>query len=128
MCLVFKHSMNSEGLGEFLLRLFALFSFVQLSFNFFQGVLLNMHAYSIAQLCPALCDPMDCSPPGSSVYGILQVRILQCVANSSMASSQHRDGSGISCIAGGFFTAEPSGKSLDLISLYIIKNCSNLSW
>ena len=29
-----------------------------------------------AQLSPALCEPMDCSPPGSSVYGILQARIL----------------------------------------------------
>ena len=29
------------------------------------------------QLCPALCDSMDCSPPGSSVYGILQARILE---------------------------------------------------
>ena len=34
----------------------------------------------VAQLCPTLCDPMDCSPPGSSVHGILQVRILQWVA------------------------------------------------
>ena len=32
------------------------------------------------QLCLTLCNPMDCSPPGSSVYGILQARILECVA------------------------------------------------
>ena len=31
----------------------------------------------VAQLCPTLCDPMDCSPPGSSVHGILQVRMLE---------------------------------------------------
>ena len=30
----------------------------------------------VAQLCPTLCDLMDCSPPGSSVHGVLQVRIL----------------------------------------------------
>ena len=30
-----------------------------------------------AQLCPSLCDPMDCSPPGSSAHGILQARILE---------------------------------------------------
>ena len=30
----------------------------------------------VAQLCPSLCDPMDCSPPGSSVHGMLQARIL----------------------------------------------------
>ena len=32
-----------------------------------------------AQSCPTLCDPMDCSPPGSSVYGILQARVLEWV-------------------------------------------------
>ena len=32
------------------------------------------------QLCPTLCDPMDYSPPGSSVHGILQARILEWVA------------------------------------------------
>ena len=35
------------------------------------------------QLCPTLCDPMDCSPPGSSVHGILQARILEWVAMPS---------------------------------------------
>ena len=34
----------------------------------------------LAQLCPTLCDPMDCSPPGSSVHGISEARILECVA------------------------------------------------
>ena len=34
----------------------------------------------LPQLCPILCDPMDCSPPGSSVHGILQARILKWVA------------------------------------------------
>ena len=34
----------------------------------------------VAQLCPTLCNPTDCSPPGSSVHGILQVRILEWVA------------------------------------------------
>ena len=34
----------------------------------------------VAQLCPTLCDPMDCSPPGSSVHGILQARILEWIA------------------------------------------------
>ena len=29
------------------------------------------------QLCPTLCDPMDCSPPGSSVHGIFQARVLE---------------------------------------------------
>ena len=37
----------------------------------------------VAQPCPTLCDPMDCSPPGSSVHGILQARILEWVAMPS---------------------------------------------
>ena len=60
------------------------------------------------QSCLTLCDPMDCSPPGSSVHGILQARILEWVAMpSSSRSSQPRDRtciSCISCIAGRFFT------------------------
>ena len=41
---------------------------------------------------PTLCDPMDCSPPGSSVHGILQAGILEWVARpSSRGSSQPRD-------------------------------------
>ena len=36
----------------------------------------------VAQLCPTLCDPVDCSLPGSSVHGILQARILEWVAIS----------------------------------------------
>ena len=42
--------------------------------------------------CPILCDPMDCSPPGSSVLGILHARILECVAVvSSRGPSRPRD-------------------------------------
>ena len=63
----------------------------------------------VAQLCPTLCDPMDCSPPGSSVHGILQSRILEWVAMpSSRGSSQPRDWTQVSCIAGKFFTTEPA--------------------
>ena len=36
----------------------------------------------VTQSCPTLCDPMDCSPPGSSVHGILQARILEWAAIS----------------------------------------------
>ena len=46
-----------------------------------------------AQSCPTLCDPMDCSPPGSSVYGSLQARILEWIAMpSSRGCSQPRNG------------------------------------
>ena len=51
----------------------------------------------VTQVCLALCDPMDCSPPCSSVHGILQARILEWVAISfSRGSSQPRDWTGVS--------------------------------
>ena len=58
-----------------------------------------LHAKSL-QLCPILCNPMDCSPPGSSVRGILQARILEWVAIfSCRGSSQPGDGTHVSCIS-----------------------------
>ena len=36
----------------------------------------------VAQSCPTLCDPMDCSLPGSSIHGIFQARVLEWVAIS----------------------------------------------
>ena len=54
--------------------------------------------------CLTLCDPVDCSPPGSSVYGILQARILKWVANSfSRGSSLPRDRTQVFRIAGRCF-------------------------
>ena len=51
------------------------------------------------------CNPMDCSPPGSSVHGILQARILEWVAISfSRRSSQPKDRTRVSSVAGWFFT------------------------
>ena len=51
------------------------------------------------------CDPMDCSPPSSSVHGILQARIMEWVAISfSRGSSWPRSRTQVSCIAGRFFT------------------------
>ena len=59
----------------------------------------------VAQSYLILCDPMDCSPPGSSVLGILQARILEWVAIPlSRGSSRPRDQTWVSCIAGRFFT------------------------
>ena len=72
---------------------------------------------SVVQSCLTLCDPMDCSPPGSSVHGTSQARILEWVAISfSRASSQHRDRNHVSCIScifcigSRFLTAESPGK------------------
>ena len=59
----------------------------------------------ITQSCPTLLDPVHCSPPGSSIHGISQARILECVAIPfARGSSRPRDRTCISCIAGGFFT------------------------
>ena len=55
----------------------------------------------VTQLCPTLCNSMNYSPPGFPVHGILQARILEWVAiSSSRGSSQPRDQTQVSCIAG----------------------------
>ena len=59
----------------------------------------------VAQLCLTLCDPMDCSPPGSSVHRILQARILEWVAIPFCGgSSPPRDWTQVCWAAGRFFT------------------------
>ena len=68
-----------------------------------------------AQSCPTLHNPTDCSPPGSSVRGILQARILEWVAIPfSRGFSQPRDRIHVSYTAGRFFTPEPPGKPLEI--------------
>ena len=68
--------------------------------------------FSVAQPCPTLCDPMDSSPPGSSVHGIFQARILEWVTtSSSRGSSQIKLMSLVSSeLTGGFSTTVPPGK------------------
>ena len=57
------------------------------------------------------CDSMDCSLPDSSIHGIFQARILEWVAISfSRGFSRPRDRTPIFCIAGRFFTSEPTEK------------------
>ena len=59
----------------------------------------------VAQSCPTLCDPMDCSPPGSLVHGIFQAWILEWVAVFfSRGSSWPRDRTRVSRIVGRRFT------------------------
>ena len=59
----------------------------------------------VSRLCPTLCDPMDCSPPGFSIHEIFQARILEWVAISfSRGSSWPRDQNRSSCLAGRCFT------------------------
>ena len=58
----------------------------------------HMHACSVTQSCPTLCDPMNCSPPGSSVHVIRQARILEWAAiSSSRGSPRTRDWTSVSC-------------------------------
>ena len=65
----------------------------------------------VVQLYTTLYDPMYCSPPGFSVHGILQARMLEWVAIPfSKGSSRSRDQTRVSCIAGRFVTTEPPGK------------------
>ena len=59
----------------------------------------------VAQSCPTLCDPMDCSLPGSSIHGVFQARILEWVAISfSRGSFRPRDWTQVSHIVGRRFT------------------------
>ena len=61
---------------------------------------MRVHACSVAQSCPTLCDLIDCSSPGSPVHGISQARILEWVAiSSSKGYSQPRDWTRVSCTA-----------------------------
>ena len=77
------------------------------------------------QLCSTLCDPTECSPPGSSVHGILKERKLEWVATSSSRGSfWPRDWTRVSCgfcTTGTFFNAEPLGKpALHIMSIQLI--------
>ena len=59
----------------------------------------------VAQSCPTLCDPMDCSLSGSSVHGIFQARVLEWIAISfPRGSSRPRNRTQVSHIAGRHFT------------------------
>ena len=76
----------------------------------------------VAQLYPTLCDPMDCSSPGSSVHGVLQARILEWVATPfSRGSSQHRDRTQVSHMAGRFFTVWATTEALKPVRTEVIQ-------
>ena len=83
---------------------------------------------SDTQLCPALCNPMNYNPPGSSVHGILPERILKRSAiSSSSGFSRHREKPASlksPDLAGRFFTTEPPGKSI----LWINQMYSEISY
>ena len=88
--LVSYKTIHSISLGHFTLHFMP--HFHQELFPQITICLIVWWCCSVAKLCPTLCDPMDCSPPGSTVHGILQARILeQVMATRSRGSSQPRD-------------------------------------
>ena len=77
---------------------------LKLKLQYFGHLIWRAH-WQVVQSCPNLCDPMDCSLPGSSVHGIFQARVLEWVAISfSRGSSWPRDRTRISHIVGRCFT------------------------
>ena len=105
----------------------------------------------VVRSCPTLCDPMDCSPPGSLVHGILQARILKWGAIPfysppgslvhgilqarilewgaipfSRGSSRPRNQTWASCIAGGFFIIWATGEAPDktfFLTIFFLESC-----
>ena len=74
--------------------------------------------------CVQLCDPVDCSPPGSSVRGILQARILEWVAISfSRGSSQPADRTWVSCIAGRHFILWATREAHKAVDHVVMSRC-----
>ena len=78
------------------------------------NVCVCVHAKSL-QLYPPLCDPMNCSPPGSSVHGVLQAKILERVAMLSLQGIFLTQGSNphllSPALAGEFFTTSATGEA-----------------
>ena len=84
-------------------------------------------AAKLLQLCLTLCDPKDYSLPGSSVYGILQVRILECVAIPfSRGSPGHRDWTLVSHLlhwqVGSLLLAPPGSKLMFVTKWWFVEN------
>ena len=88
--------------------------------SWFCHLVVVLLVYSLSPVQP--CDPVDCSPPGSSVHRILQARILEWVAISfSRESSQPRNWTKVSYIAGRFFTIWAMREAPDSVT-YLLYN------
>ena len=81
----------------------------------------------VAQSCPTLCDPMDCSPPGTSVHGILQARILDGL---SFPSPEDLPDAGIEptspALQADALPSEPPGKPDNTTLIVEIEELKNL--
>ena len=93
----------------------------------FQALIRCMELVSITQSCPTLCGSMDYSPPGSSIHGILQARILEWVAIPfCRGSSWPRDRTQVSCIGVRFFTIWATREALWSYFAFTINSSSVL--
>ena len=78
---------------------------------------------SVTHSHPTLCNPMDCSPPGSSVHGISQARILEWVAITSPGDLFNPIEPVSLALVGGFFITESPGKPPQIYSLFKNQIC-----
>ena len=74
-----------------------------------------MHALSVAQSCPTLCNTVDCSPPGSSVHAILRTRLLEWLVMPSPDPGIELASPKSPALAGGFFTTSATWEALILV-------------
>ena len=129
-----------KNLGEFL-SIFLFFSYANIKeakLCFFSlmfvcvCVCVRVHVRLVTQSHPTLCNTMDHSPPASSVHGILQARMLEWISFPfSRGSSQPRDWTRVSCIAGGFFTIWVTREAPMCVSIclkIVFKAKNNLSF
>ena len=77
-------------------------------------------------VCQTLCDSMECSPAGSSVHGILQARILECIVMGCQGDLPLPRGgtclSYVACLTGVFFTTSGTWKPLFVVYIYVNSN------
>ena len=108
------------------------------AFTFLHDFFLSFTYYvysEVAQSCPTLCNPMDCSLPGSSVHGIFQARVLEWIAISfSRGSSNPGIETGASALEADTLPSEPPGKS-SIMYVYTVSaekamatHSSTLAW
>ena len=88
----------------------------------------NRRRRGVAQSCPTLCFPMDCSPPGSSVHGILQARMQEWLPFPTHVDLPNPvtepESRASSALAGGFFSTVSTGKPY--VCWILIKICACL--
>ena len=80
----------------------------------------------VTKLCLTICDPMDCSPPGSSVHGISQARILEWVAIYSKFLPNPWIKPASAALVGSVFTTEPPGIDNTTIVIMILQSVGTL--